>query len=328
VFNPDVGSAIEYMGDTLVSWLKEIGDVHNCKYQTRTSHYVKFLKDYQPDLIVTNEMYVRIITAANIYKHITGVPYIHVDHVWKRLNCKRTDMAGLLDYEALMECREVADWIFCTNYMPSYEKWHHRVAHKISNRYYATNPDVFNIRKPWSDRTKMFGYFGNLLPHKLSNEFLRKIQDTNIVVDCYGRRMEEHTDLVITESRNKEYYTIFDSAVESGNINYYGLIDQDKIADVMNEYKYFVMPHCGDEPFNWVLKQCAYCGTVPLVVNDRNSQQYDGKWIDWATGLYLGCESVNHSVASETVSKIAMDKFSYQEFKEEFQNKARELLNG
>lgn len=348
-FNPNVGSAIEYMGDIIVSWLEEIGEVHDCKHQTRTSHYVKFLMDYKPDVIVTNEFYVRAMIAANIYKYLTGVPFIHVDHVWSRLNSTSKDREeGLLDgtgtqeYEALRECRQLADWIFCTNYMPEYETWHHRIAPKVSNRYYATDPAVFNVQKPWSERTKMFGYFGNIVPHKLSGDFLAKIQHTDLVLDCYGSRLDNFRDMQHRSGYDR-YYITFDRIVESGNVNYYGLIDQHKIAEVMNEYKYFVMPHHGYEPFNWVLKQCMHCGTIPLLTNDRHSTLYNGKWIDWAEGLYMSCvhtdefisnleqledEQPDHSGLSEYLSQEVRRRFPYQEFKNEFQQKVEELLHG
>jgi len=330
--NPNVGSAIEYMGNTVVSWLKEIGDVYDCKHQTRTSHYLKFMYEYKPDIIVTNELYSRAVAAANIYKHLTGTPFIHVDHVWKRLNSSRGGCREIYEYEVIKEVREEANWIFCVNYKPSYEPWHKRIEHKVSNRYYATNPDVFKVVTPWLDRD-MFCYIGNMLPHKLSSDFLAKVCDTDLVVDCYG------SDLTTNDS----YGRSFKRAQELGNINYKGLIPQDKIAEIMNKYKYLVLPHCGYEPFNWVLKQCIYCGTIPLITNDRDSQLYDGKWLDWATGLYMGCKFTNdfinnlkefdaerpdHSDWSESISTQAKTLFPYQEFKEEFQSKVRELLNG
>lgn len=331
--NPNVGSAIEYMGNTVVGWLEEMGEVYDCKHQTRTSHYVKFMYDYKPDIIVTNELYDRAAMAASIYKYLTNTPFIHVDHVWNRLNISRTRHHNKLEYEVIKEVREMADWIFCVNYKPAYETWNKRIAHKISNRYYATNPDVFNISKPWSDRSKMFCYIGNILPLKLSSDFLAKVCDTNLVVDCYG------SDFTVDGSHRR----VWERAQEEGNVVYKGLIRQDKIAEIMNEYKYFVMPHDGSEPFNWVLKQCAYCGTIPLVVNDRDTHLYNGKWLDWAAGLYMGCKFVtdfihnlkeidakrpDHSETSEYISKVAMTQFPYQEFKDEFKNKVRELLYG
>jgi glycosyltransferase involved in cell wall biosynthesis len=179
----------------------------------------------------------------------------------------------------------------------------------------------------------MFCYIGNIIPHKLSSDFLAKICETDLVVDCYGSDF----------TRDNAHGRVFDRAVENGNIVHHGLIPQDKIAEVMNEYKYFVLPHDGYEPFNWVLKQCAFCGTIPLVVNDRNTHLYNGKWLDWAAGLYMGCQYTDdfisnleelvrdrpdHREMSDFISTAAKIQFPYQEFKEEFQSKARELLNG
>ena len=151
------------------------------------------------------------------------------------------------------------------------------------------------------------------------------------MIDCYGRDYEE----------DDQYDDAFEDAIQSGNIRYYGLVRQEEIPNVMNQYKYFVMPHDGYEPFNWVLKQCMYTGTIPLIVNDRDTHLYYGKWLDWATGLYMGCKytselisnlqeieakAPDHSDMSNYISKSSKIMFPYQEFKDEYKNKVKELL--
>lgn len=338
VFNLNVGSAIEYAGDIFVSWLKELGhDVQEYKLQTECQHTLKFLIDYNPDLIVINEYHHRPIVVAYLYRAIDYVPIIHIDHSWVRINHWTADNISN-QYEEVINMwyyhiLRTANHIFCLNSKPLEEPWNPHVQDKISNRYYPTDDAIFNVTKPWADRTKLFCYIGNIIPHKLSSDFLVKVCDTDLIVDCYGSDF----------SGDGAYSRAWERAQEAGNIRYHGLIPQDKIADVMNEYKYFVMPHDGYEPFNWVLKQCAFCGTIPLITNDRNTHLYNGKWLDWAAGLYMGCtytddfisnleglvcDRLDHSEMSEMISKIAMTMFPYQEFKEEFQNKVRELLNG
>lgn len=338
VLNLNVGSAIEYAGDIFISWARELGhEVVEYKEQTEAGHTLRYLIKEKPDLVVVNEYHHRTAVVTFLYTSITGVPVLYIDHVWSRVN-NWIDDKDRSKYEELakMWYRHLLDFssfIFCLNSKPVEIPWHQRVRDKISNRYYPTDDATYNVTKPWSDRPNMFCYIGNILPHKLSSDFLAKICDTNLVVDCYG------ADL----TRDDTYGRTFDTAAAEGNIQYKGLIPQDKIAEVMNEYKYFVLPHNGYEPFNWVLKQCAFCGTIPLVLNDRDTHLYNGKWIDWAAGLYMGCkftddfianlvkinkEQPDHSKRSELISTTAKMTFPYIEFKIEFQSKVRELLNG
>ncbi len=338
VFNLNVGSAIEYAGDIIISWLKELEyDVSVYTLQTEPQHTLMWLCELEPDLIVLNEDHHRPLVVTYLYRAMRNVPVIYVDHVWGRIvdwaySNVHTEAEQILQMWYRMTL-DTCEHIFCLNNKPWHIEWPEHIAHKISNRYYPTDDSIFRVQTPWSDRPKMFGYFGNIIPHKLSLEFLEKIVVTDLVVDCYGKDC----------STNDGYVESFSDAIQAGNINYYGLADQDKMTEIMNEYKYFVMPHYGYEPFNWVLKQCAHCGTIPLIVNDKNSTKYNGKWVEWADGLYMGCDTVDdflvnlqklnteqpdHSKMSDYISKAVRIQFPYKEFKKEFQNKARELLNG
>lgn len=338
VINLDVGSAIEYAGTIFISWAKEMGyNVHVYSVQTEPGHLLNWLVAHQPDLIIMNEYHHRPCATIYLYQALNDTPIIHIDHVWERL----VNWADSKDNDKYSEIMKMwyelflsrVDYAFCLNSKPLEIAWNWRTEGRTSNRYYPTDDSIFYIKKPWSDRTKMFCYIGNILDHKLSGDFLAKVCETDLVVDCYGS----------TFNQGGTYDRAFDRAQEMGNINYKGYIPQDRVADVMNEYKYLVLPHNGNEPFNWVLKQCAYCGTIPLITNDRDSTLYKGKWLDWAAGLYMGCkytddfiknletlvaEQPDHSGRSEYISKTAMTIFPYQKFKEEFQNKVRELLNG
>jgi len=334
VANPNVGSAIEYMGNILCDWLSDLDvSVYDYKHQTRFTHTLKHLHEFEPDLIILNEYYFRLAAAALGYQRLFDTPLVHVDHVWKRLNKTTRDCSeGLQEYEIYNELRQYSHHVFCLNYKPEGVSWHKDIRGRVSNRYYATDPNLFSVSKPWSERDKMFCYIGNMIPHKLSSDFLAKVTDTDLVVDCYGSLKEEG-----------QYNLTFDRAVEHGNINYYGLVPQLEVPAVMNEYKYLVLPHNGYEPFNWVVKQCLHCGTIPLITNNRSSTHYDPTWIDWAQGMYMGCEYTSeflenleqldderpdHSGMSEHLSQEVRRRFPYQEFKDEFLEKVRELLYG
>jgi len=343
IFNLNVGSAIEYAGEIFIQWVQDIEDdisIKVYKEQTTVVHTMNALNSFKPDLIVVNEEYHRVFVCVVMYKiHNPDVKVIYVNHCWPDTTSFRTPRLTRGqndDYEAMWntEMLRIVDHMFCINSKPSDVEWLEAIGGRVSNRYYPTDDKCFKVITPWNER-KMFFYIGNIIPHKLSQEFLDKIVDTDIKIDCYGK--------VNGNWCTNDYIDSFDKAWKAGNINWLGYVPQDKVPEIMNSYKYLVMPHRGYEPFNWVLKQCMYCGTIPLVTNDRQATTYYGKWIDWAEGLYLGCVHTDdfisnlieleetrpdHSGISEYLTYEVRRRFPYQEFKEEFQEKVRELVHG
>lgn len=340
VFNLNVGSAVEYAGKIFISWLEELEDVEVRVYtlQTVITDTVKFLYEYQPDLIVINEDHHRIVVSNMAYRGLRYAPIIYVDHSWYRINDADNPRQTEAEETWWMWYKHMLDYsnhIFCINYKPDTVEWNPRVKGKISNRYYPTNPELFKVTTPWADRQKMFCAVGNLLRHKFAMGFMAAMRGTDLHVDCYGRN-----DLDMGDWKYKD---AIEFAQEKGNITLKGEIPQHAVTDVLNQYKYLVLPHDGFEPFNWVLKQAMHCGTVPLVANRRDTNQYYGKWIDWADGLYLGVqffdelvenmehivkEDIDMSDRSVYMSQEVQRRFPYQEFKDEFKMKAQELLNG
>jgi glycosyltransferase involved in cell wall biosynthesis len=212
----------------------------------------------------------------------------------------------------------ITDKIICLNYKTNDKPLPKFCDDNFINGYHPMDDATWKIETKWSDRKKNFCYIGNILPHKVSEEFIRKIKDTDIQIDCYGN----------TSHTKGQYKELFESA--SSNIVYKGLINQDDVPSIMNEYKYFVMSHEGYEPFNCVLLQCILCGTIPLVCNDRNTKRFDPTWIDWAKDLYFGCNTVdelidniklleinnpNQQLISENISNIGHERFNYKRLK-------------
>jgi glycosyltransferase involved in cell wall biosynthesis len=112
-----------------------------------------------------------------------------------------------------------------------------------------------------------------------------------------------------------------------------GYVNQSKVADVMNEYKFFVMPHDGPEPFNIAMLQAIKCGTIPLVVNDRSDRT--SLWLNWAKDLHFCNDTVDEFLVnlnrinkdsdisdaeeiSNHISTLSMERFNYQKMKEDF----------
>jgi hypothetical protein len=194
---------------------------------------------------------------------------------------------------------------------------------KFFKGHFPINPERYSIKTPWSERKKLFCYVGQLNNLKFSLEFLKQLKHyEDIQIDCYGN--------IVHSNINEEY----SNALNIKQINLKGYVEQDKVADVLNEYKYFVLPHGRiKEIFNITLLQSMCCGTIPLVCNDRTAD-FDYTWIDWAQGLYTPHNTENqllrtlvsptlvekdYSYLSSDISRQAKARFDYNKFKNEFQ---------
>jgi glycosyltransferase involved in cell wall biosynthesis len=302
-FHYDVGSGIEFAGNQFEKWIKEITDdviVH--KEQNCAWHQMRFLTEAKPDLIILNELYESSIEATlyyKIFKPQTRV--ILMPHVWRHLLADRPRMKELL---------RVAESIYCINLKPD-DVTLGKLDGKFHNFGYPVDDKEYKIKVPWNERPHMFGYFGNILPHKVSHRFARI---NTIPIDMYGRIFEKD-DL-------KEYY---EDLFKSQSITYKLFAKQEDMPDILNQYKYFVMPHDGYEPFNVTLLQAIKCGVIPLI-----STENEHNWLHWATGLFFGCKDESEllynmavmdlnkpdmSGVSRTISKMANKVFNYDEMK-------------
>jgi glycosyltransferase involved in cell wall biosynthesis len=317
--NFNVGSGIEYVGDTFKSWINEIDDIEllEFKEQDHPDTIFKAIMEFNPDMIISNESYERSRTSISKYLNLyPNINLMFLCHSWNEL---------LYKDELEQEYRDFlndASSIIILNSMPA-----DRNFPKVKNFYHPIDPKTYKIKTAWKDRKKKFVYIGNILPHKLSEDFIREISKTDIQIDCYG-----NSKIRLEDGSLVEYNILFDNC---DNLNYKGMIPQEEVADIMNQYQYFVMPHHGSEPFNITLLQMIMCGTVPLITNDTGTNQYDSTWIHWAKGLYYSCNTANELINnlsiinqenpdmsddSSNISKLGMEKFNYDKFKTYFQN--------
>lgn len=345
-FHFDVGSAIEYAGDIFLSWMEELQlegwEIQVIKNQDQAYTLIDSLIEFGPDIIVLNEYYSKTVEAATYYKKFNpDVKIFFLSHTWfDTCNIIEHDVTEIRDgrtEEGIFDkirfkhfLQEVVNEIMFLNYRPDGML----PMSNMHNFYYPTDDQVFTITTPWKDRPNLFCNLGNLLPHKLSKEFLVKVRSTDLVVDCYGK---DDWDSKIVTPELRDYYRL---AKASKNLKLLGIKPQSEVAAVLNQYKYFVMPHNGYEPFNWTLLQAIFCGTIPLVSNDRKSTRFDPSWIDWAEGLYLGTDTVDELVKnmvsikkenpdlselSSTISEQAQAKFNYSVMKDAFLDILRSL---
>jgi len=305
-FNLNVGGGIERTGRVVESMLPDA-----YVYRLQNPGFVMFedLIRAQPDVIVMNEQFPRVMEAVYYYKLAKSCRVILLNHCYSNLGGRAVD-----DHDRQLLVKKLLqriDAIINLNYIPP----GHRVPENVIRLYHPCNPE-FHLRIPWDDRSKKCLYWGNLLPHKFDVRFL----DLYSEIDIYG-----------TIRCDGEYR---DKILESGC--YRGYIPEGRLVDTINEYKYFVVPHNGYEPFMLTLQEAMQCGTIPLVANSRDYPR--SYWIDWARGLYYEFGSLdllarwlrtdhNLSDFSFYISGEIQKRHSYERFKTILWSLIRQNLN-
>lgn len=320
--NLDVGSGIEYVGNIFLNWLKNIDGIELTMHTSQdcSVEFIDFIKKAEPDLIISNESYPRTRVGINEYLKLNpSTKLLFLSHSWQEIMV-RDRLSGEFN-EFISRCNR----IFCLNVMPQYAKDKLKF---VDNFCHPISHEIFNITTSWKDRPYKFLYFGNIIPIKLSRSFISEISKTNIQLDCYGNRWKKH----IRDIDMQEYNKAFD---ECPNIRYKGKISRDGVSSLLNQYKYFVLPHDGAEPFNISLLEAIFCGTIPLIVNDTNSKTFDPGWLDWADGFYYSCNSAEDLIKnmiliekddpnledeSVDISTRASKKFDYNRLKDAFKD--------
>ena len=286
---PNVGSGLEYVGNTFKEYTKDFCKKYNAKYSEYTHQnppelIFEELFTTKPDVVVLNDIFTNPIQAMVFYK-VINPKFITIlinhgqDFRFLRqsgypvtqhyaLEAYSKELYGLLNVNGVNHMPLSTTTLSKTTYMP------------VSNKEYCYITDF--------SKRKMFCYFGNPYPHKLSAEFLTSLVKTDLQIDIIG-------NIEIVNKNYPEHYKLIQNAINTGHIKHKGYYPQDKMGDAFNQYKYFVLPHNGHEPFNLCLLQSMLCGTIPLVVNNReaeNSKDYN--WIDWANNFYIEFQTVNN----------------------------------
>ena len=337
-FNFNVGSGIEFTGNTIKPWIEEFCKENDYVFYERKDQgqgYEQYsdLVEQKPNVIVLNEYYDKSVEASLFYKianpntKIIFINHVYTDLDWAFSSTKEND-AKVLEQSRLREFLQKCDLIYVVNKKPT-DSFPKQIAGKIHNFYQPTNPQMFKIKMPWEERQDNFLYLGNILPHKLSAQFLQEIDNYDIVLNCVGNK----------NHANESYKLLFDSRK---NICYHGFIPQEDVPNKLNTAKYFILPHDGYEPFNMALLQAMFCGSIPIIVN-RCNEDKDRHWLDWAQGLYFEAKNytdllqimANISIfekqydmpaLSKYISQTAQEKFSYIQFKEHFTNNLKTLI--
>lgn len=329
----NVGSGIEYTGKMFLKMLQEDYDVYEYDMQNPAFLIIEDIIKYKPDIIILNENFTRAIEAAYFYRTMNKrVKIIQILHGWSSINGVYDDDPPQNDSICISHYHyNNADAIFLLNFKPSDIDWHENFSNKNSliQGYFPVDENEYKITTPWNERND-FCVVSNIFPLRLTTEFLNEVKNyPDIKIDCYGKKLE---------GEYKEYYKLFDS-IE--NFNYKGLAEQKDISKILNKYKYLILAHAdGSEIFYIALLQASCCGTIPLISNNRLSPKKHYKWIDWAEGLYFGCNTEKELVKnmknildtkpdltsiSNIIRKTAVNKFSFNELRKKFLNVVRSL---
>jgi len=339
-YNFNVGSGIEYTGNTILSWLKEIEniEIYEQKYQDQAPHIITEMIREKPDVIILNEIYHKSTDPTYYYKKFfPNTKVICIAHSYDALLVQFIDKGDKNDEEGVKVWfttkfyRETVDDVITLNYTPKGVVFPEYFSGKVTSGWFPVDPTVFKPIVPWNERKKMFCYLGYTMPIKISFEFLKMVKEyKDLDIDFYTN---------VPEFVDDEYK----KAVEESGLNINPLVSQDKVIDILNQYKYFVMPHGRySEIFNVTLLQSILCGTIPLVCNDRTDQSFDFKWIDWANTFYFGCnkekeflenlvktknDNKDFSNISSDIVERARHKFDYEGLKTKFKNLIKKYVD-
>lgn len=291
--NPNVGSAIEASGNQIYEWIEETAqgtiDIVIFKHQTKEEKFLSFLIEEQPSIIVINALRPRIITPILFYK--TFYPetqiFVFARTFTEIMLTKKNDNEHEVHYLSRLEdFLKKAEWIFIINSCGIQERISGKFSHKIIDCCGTNSKKHYFVKIPWENRKKKFVILGSLNRPKISEKFINAIKTTNVTIDVYGSTHNQ--DLNLAES----FYNCH-------NFIYHGLASQEKVADILNEYKYYLLPHDGEEPLCNSLHQAILCGCIPLVYDDYALDINQKYWLEYAEGMYLGYDKM-----SEYIQKV------------------------
>ena len=321
----------KYFGAKVLEWLHETytSDLIPIKENyidvcSIEKHYTELSRDLmalKPDVVIINDLNRNVLIATYHYKlYYPNCKMMFLTRDWTYIVERENDLC-------IKNFLDGCSFILTLNYAPD----------KISpfgvpmdNLLFPIDYLEFNIATPWSQRKNKFVYVGDINSSKFSEEFivLLKEDNTDVKIDCYG-----------TMSENVEYNNLFNSC---NALSYNGTLAQAGVANVLNQYKYFVLPNAFSDKSNISLMQAMFCGVVPVVMNNRLSDTFNYKWIDWADGLYLGTNTAmdffsnfkklinvdieNGEQYSELISNKMQQRSNYTKIKQLIINKINNLM--
>jgi len=333
-YNLDVSSGIERAGNAFLGMLDEYKKKHpenirEYKKQNPCCILIEDLIEFDPDVIIMNEYYPRLIETCYYYKKFKkDTKIILLNHCYDNLiDLPISQRLSDVDVTVNYAFRETIDHIINLNHHPQNKPYPSFLKDKIIDMYFPLKDDKWENKVSFLDRKKDFLYIGNLLPHKFSSEFVDKFSKSDMKIDIYGKMFREKKEL-------KDYNN---KILKSKNFNYLGYCSPEKVVDVYNKYRFLILPHHGYEPFSFVVLEALKTGTIPLIVETMPDQR--GDWMAWADGFYVKDNTVDEllkrmklyltdkhrinimkelSKKSNFISKEINLRISYKKFREKF----------
>ena len=293
-FNLNVGSGIERIGDNIKSMLEDF-EVFEYKMQNPAYLMMDDMVRENPDAIVMNEYFPRVVEAAAFFKKFKpSVKIVLINHCYPTIEeltkyNPQNDIQGNPDRQVVIRDFIVnrIDQIINLSWHPKESPYPAEVRNKTTDMYVPVNKK-FNFTTPFSQRPNDFFYMGNLFPHKISPEFATKFSNTNMKMDMWCKKPDAETlQSRLGEAGMKEYVDSF----SPNNFVFKGFCPEEKLVETMNSYKFFVVPHRGYEPLLTILSEVIVCGAIPLIVNTRDYRFCE--WTDYAKGFYYEYKSVD-----------------------------------
>lgn len=346
LFNLTTGSGVETTGNVVASMFDEYTNKHPnnfLMYKENQPPYrtLEHIVEFKPDVIILNELHQRGMLSAHSYKtafpktkiillnhchpYLTEYPVVNKSPLFEWTNDDGVESINNFLGNKI-------EHIINLNYIPPNKTISSEIKGKVYKRYFPLKNEFKKI-KPLYERKRNFLFYGTVHPQKLSLDFIELFKSQpDISLDIYGRWMHNPTTMERMYDFSYEEYK--QSILDIPNINYRGWMPQEEMIDIINDYKCFVMPHDGSEPFCIALAEAIRCGCLAMVTNDRRETW--ATWIDWAKGQYLEyqtaeklIEKMHYFAANKnnmdfmreldnttTLNSIEMtEKTSYQSFK-------------
>lgn len=265
------------------------------KYSNK-EYYIPFLEKEKPDIIILQDFYIGLIEAAIEYKS-------------KSKNKCKVLLFSFTPYEK-NDYEDSIDQFFvpyreneflslpknCSYYNPPLE---------ISN---------FKIIKNYNNRKKNICTFARLNGEKTNTNILEFFKNEMIHYDYYAVKQLEYN--------NEQYHLkmLFDNKF----CNLYEQVSRIELPLVLNNYKFHIL--CSRECFSIITLEAMACGTIPILISNKENFDYELSWIpknfgykftstsDFKNNFYDVINDKNNYYKSLRESIYIRDNFNYGNF--------------
>jgi len=284
------GSGVETVGNTIKTMFDEKDNFIHYNLQNPPHLILQDLVKEKPDVIILNELHQRAMIAVHSYKiAFPNTKIILLNHCFPYLTdypisdkskmFEWTNGDGVVSINDFL--RNGIDKIITMNHRPESEKINKVFDGRVYEKYFPI-PNKFKIEREWINRPRDFFFYGTIHKLKLSNEFI--LRSDYPEVDLYGKWVADH-------KIDDDYKKYKDIIMKNPKLKYNGWISDNEMVARINQYKFFVMPHDGPEPFCLALAEAIRCGCIPLVTNNRNKPS--AFWLDWAKDCIIEYQSTD-----------------------------------